>query len=129
MKVKLEENYKNYYTISDLERAKAVIKWEKENDEESIITWAEYAVNEALKGTDEFCRKVICAEARTAKNCRVWNAYSDKSETMDVWITATAKTVHGFIEVGAYLSDIWQTGSEKYKHKMNIQYYAKCSMK
>ena len=48
MRVKLEKNYKDHYTIADLERAKEVIAYEKE-DEMPIKGWVEYAVREALK--------------------------------------------------------------------------------
>ncbi len=126
MKVSLEKDYKKFYTIEDLERAKMVIASEKE-DEETVKGWAEYAAREALKGTRDYLAEVIKAEARTAKNCRVWNAYGASaefsSEDMDVWIDFTAETDYGFIKGGAYLSDIWQTGAVEYKHHMYIRYY------
>lgn len=53
MRVKLEENYKDFYTVTEYEQAKAVIEAEKE-DEESAKGWAEYAVHEALKGTKDY---------------------------------------------------------------------------
>lgn len=126
MKVKLEENYRTLYTLEDVDRAKAVIKAEKE-DEESVTGWAEYAAREALKGTGDFLRNVIQADAHTARNCRAWDAYGTEipSGDMDVWITGTAKTADGFLEFGAYLSDIWQTGSTEYKHHMYIQRYGR----
>ena len=58
MKVNLTENYKRIYTIEDLERAKKVIKCEKD-DEETAKGWAEYAVREALKNTDDGLVRVI----------------------------------------------------------------------
>ena len=42
---------------------------------------------------------------------------------MDIWISAIAKTGLGFIVIGAYLSDIWQTGAERYADNMYIKYY------
>ena len=124
MKVKLENEYKSRYTLEDLEIAKQVIAAEKE-DEMNIKEWAEYAVNEARRGSFDFCEEVLKAEARTAKNCRAWNLYGEGTNDMDVWIEATAKTSNGFVEVGAYLSDIWQTGATPYKQHMFIQYYGK----
>ena len=123
MKVKLAENYRSTYTLEELEQAKAVIKAEKENDDETAKGWAEYAANEALKNTGDYIRKVIEAEAETALNSRIWNAYDDETGRMDVWIRATVKTWKGFIEIGAYLSDIWQTGAAEYKHHMYIEKY------
>lgn len=112
MKVTLEENYKNYYTLADPERAKAVIAFEKTNDEETPAGWAKYAVEEALKGTDDWLVRVIEASAETCTNNRALNCYTADSGNMDVWIKAIAKTHEGFIEVGACLSDIWQTGPD-----------------
>lgn len=120
MKVTLDKNYKDLYTLSDLERAKAVIKFMKE-DSFTVKEYAEYAIREALKDTDVFDREIITAEARTAGNRRVWDAYGDGTGSMDVWITALARTSEGFIEFGAYLTDIWQTGVEHYKQNMYIK--------
>lgn len=121
MKVTLEKDYKRFYTIENLEQAKAVIAYEKD-DEETAAGWAEYAVNEALKGTGDFLREIIKVTARTAGNCRTWNSYGETGK-MDVWIDCIAKTADGFIEVGAYLTDIWQTGAVPYKHHEYIVYY------
>lgn len=123
MKVRMADDYKKFFTLEDVARAKMVIKYEKENDEETVKGWAEYAVNEAAKGLHDYCVEILKAEAKTAKNYRVWNAYGDGTEDMDVWIEATAKTCDGFIEVGAYLSDIWQTGAVEYVHHMYVKYY------
>ncbi len=124
MKVTLEKNYKDYYTLTDLERAKAIIRYEKD-DNETAKGWAEYAVREALKGTDDGLERVLEASAETARNCNAWNLYGDTAD-MDVWVRAIAKTQHGFIEIGAYLSDIWQTGENfYYKDRMYIEYFTK----
>ena len=121
MKVKLEERYKGIYTLDDLDRAKAVIKAEKE-DEMSAKDWAEYAAREALKGEDTSLVEVIRAEATTAKNCNAWNRYGDDSADMDVYIRFLAETTEGFIKGGAYLSDIWETGATEYKRHMYIRW-------
>ena len=120
MKVKLDKNYRDLYTLSDLERAKAVIKFMKE-DSSTVKEYAEYAIREALKDTDVFDREIITAEAHTAGNRRVWDAYGEGTASMDVWITALARTSEGFIECGAYLTDIWNTGAARYKEAMHIR--------
>ena len=121
MKVTLEKDYRKYYTLDDLDRAKAVIKAEKE-DEMSAKDWAEYAAREALRGEEASLVEVIRAEATTAKNCRVWGAYTDDSADMDVYIRFLAETSEGFIEGGAYLTDIWQSEAEtRYKNHMYIR--------
>lgn len=122
MKVLLEENYKDMYTISDLERAKEIIKEMKE-DEETAKGYAEIAIGEALKESDDYLKDVLVATARTAKNCRAFNNYSNHSYDMDVWVEAVAETWDGFIKVGAYLTDIWQAGSFDYKEHMYIRYF------
>lgn len=138
MKVTLEKDYRKYYTLDDLERAKRVIEYEKKEDEMPIKEWAEYAVHEALKDTGDYFEECLKAEAHTARNCRAWDLYyTDKdeygcrdagSEDMDVWVNATARTSHGFIIIGAYLSDIWQTGGTPYKHHMFIQYFKEAEL-
>lgn len=122
MKVKFEKDYKDFYTLADVERAKKVISYEKD-DEETPTGWAEYAIKEALKDTMEYCDEVIRASAETTRNNRIWDAYGEGTGTLDVWITALAKTREGFIEIGAYLSDIWQSGAEPYKDHMIVNQY------
>lgn len=122
MKVKLENDYKRFYTLEDIEHAKAVIASEKD-DEETAKGWAEYAINEALSDRYDCIVEILKADARTAKNCRIWNAYGDDTGNMDVWIEATAETHKGFIKVGAYLSDIWQTGAVDYEDHMYVRYF------
>lgn len=123
MKVTFKKDYKAVFTVDDVERAKKVIKSEKEEDTETAATWAETAAREAVKGTNDFLEDVITANAVVAKNCRAWNAYFDGSYDMDVWIEALLKTANGYIEIGAYLSDIWQTGAVDYSNHMYIQRY------
>lgn len=122
MKVKLQDGYKDYYTLSDLEKAKEVIKFMKD-DSSSVKEYAEYALNEALRDADIYSMGIITAEASTAKNSRgrVWDAYGEDTGSMDVWVEALAKTNEGYIEIGAYLTDIWQTGGEHYSNNMFIR--------
>lgn len=121
MKVTLEKDYRKYYTLEDLDRAKAVIAAEKE-DEMSAKDWAVYAVGEALRNKDGSLWEILKAEATTAKNCRAWNKYGDDSADMDVYIRFLAETTEGFIRGGAYLSDIWETGATEYKQHMYIRW-------
>ena len=120
MKVALEKDYKKYYTLEDLRRAKAVIASMKD-DESTIAEYAEMAVNEVFKDAYGHCIDVLKATAETSRNCRAWNVYDTDSEDMDVIIHATAETSEGFIKITAYLSDIWQTGATDYRNAMFIQ--------
>lgn len=121
MKVTLEKEYRQRYTLEDLDRAKAVIAYEKENDEETVKGWAEYAINEATKDTDDSVIEILKATATTARNSRIWEVYGEGTGNFDVWIEATAETYDGFIKVGAYLSDIWKSGAEDYRKHMYIR--------
>ena len=130
MKVTLEKNYRKYYTLEDLDRAKRVIAAEKE-DESTVKEWAEMAIREAIKNDDgiyeDYIVEIFKAEAHTAKNHRVWNAYGycdpeeANTQDMDVWIEFAAELEQGFIKGGAYLTDIWQTGGTRYKQHMFIR--------
>ena len=130
MKVTLEKNYRKYYTLEDLDRAKRVIAAEKE-DESTVKEWAEMAIREAIKNDEgipnDYIVEIFKAEAHTAKNCRVWNAYGyidpeeANTQDMDVWIEFAAELEHGYIKGGAYLTDIWQTGGTRYKQHMFIR--------
>lgn len=126
MKVTLMKDYRKFYTLDELDVAKKVIEDMKQY-EESPAECAAMAVREALRGSDDWLLDVITAKASTAKNCRIWNRMFEGSEHFDVWIEATAKTGKGYIEIGAYLSDIWETGAEHYKEHMYIQYYKRQS--
>ena len=115
MKVKLEEHWRSNYTYDEKDQADQVIRFEKD-DEMSVKDWAEYAVKEALKGTDDYLIEVLKAEAHTGRNSRVYDAYEEGTGNMDVVIEASAETRNGFIKIMAYLSDIWQTGAIDYQH-------------
>ena len=118
MKVTLPKDYRNIFTLDDLDRAKAVIASCKE-DTTTLKELAEIAVREVLRGEKYgWCDEVLKAEAYVAKNSRIqWNYYADNSLNMDVWIDFTAEwgTGSGFVKGGAYLSDIW-SGQEFRQH-------------
>lgn len=130
MKVTLEKNYRKYYTLEDLDRARKVIAAEKETDC-TPKEYAEMAIREALKNddgiADDWIVEIFKAEAHTAKNHRVWNAYGycdpeeANTQDMDVWIEFAAELENGFIKGGAYLSDIWQTGGTDYRQHIFIR--------
>ena len=89
------------------------------------------AIREAIKNDEgipnDYIVEIFKAEAHTAKNCRVWNAYGyidpeeANTQDMDVWIEFAAELEHGYIKGGAYLTDIWQTGGTRYKQHMFIR--------
>lgn len=117
MKVKMQDGYKDIYTLSDVERAKIVISAEKKDESDNkgreAIEYAETAVREILNsyGEGDYLDRIIEANAETARNSRIWDAYGEGSGDMDIWISFIAKTSNGYMEGGAYLSDIWQVGA------------------
>ena len=123
MKVRLEDNYKDIYTISDFERAKLIISIAKD-DGASVKEYALTMLSEALKDENDSVKEILKAEATTCRNNRVWNLYGDYDSStynMDIWINAVAETYCGFIKVGACLSDIWQIGADEVRQHMFIR--------
>lgn len=120
MKVTMPRNYRSTFTLEEYDVARRIIAMERD-DEETPKGWAEYAANEILRDSGDCLREVLTASAEIARNCRVWNAYDEDSGRMDVWINFTALTYDGFIEGGAYLSDIWQSGSVPYAREMYVR--------
>lgn len=121
MKVKLTQEYKKYITVAEMPIVKQIISDFKE-DESTIEEYAEMAIQAAYDG-NAYDIETLRASASIAKNCRAWNAYSDNSETLDIYIEATAY-VNGdeFIIIGAYLTDIWQIGSDNRKEIASHMY-------
>lgn len=124
MKVKMEKDYRKLYTLEDLDRAKAVINGMKE-DESSAADMAEYAAGEIENHNRDFWShvEVLKVEAHTARNCRVWNAYNDESQDMDVWIEFVLDFGNAIVKGGAYLTDIWNSGAVDYYDQMFLRIY------
>lgn len=126
MKVTLEENYKRIYTLEELEQAKVVIAYEKENDEYKPEQWAEILAHEVFKNSPWYMERVLSATAHTCKNVEIgqYERYGEGSGWMDVWVEAIFDCGYrGIVEAHAYLSDIWATGGDyDYRHKMYVKY-------
>ena len=118
MKVLLPKNYKKYFTVEEYEIAREIIKTEREDDASTAKDMAEYAVREALKN-DDLCylEEILEAKAEVCKNNYLlyYDRYFEGSQLMDVYISGVARVSFGYLEFGAYLSDIWETGAREYK--------------
>lgn len=123
MKVKLEDRYRELYTVAELDLARRIIKQEASDDECTARDWAEYAAREALRNGNVYVREVVVASAHTARNCRAWDSYFEGSGHMDVWVEGLAETSEGYVKFGAYLTDIWQTGAVPYRDHMYVVRY------
>lgn len=135
MKVVLPKNYKKIFTVEEYEIAREIIKYEKDNDGYTEKDWAEYAVREALKDNKYgWLEDIITAKAEICKNknANCWDRYFEGSHDLDVFITILAKvsgtsgtSYYAYIEIGAYLSDIWESGAKDYRNNMIIEKYIK----
>lgn len=107
MKVRLTQEAKKYITVAEMPAVRRIIADMKE-DTSTVEDYAEMAINAAYDGR-AYNIGIFKATAEIAKNQRVYNAYGENSDSLDVWITAVAYVnCDEFIELGVYLSDIWQ---------------------
>ena len=113
MKVSITQESKKSITAYQMTAAREIVAQLKE-DEMSAADYAEYAVNAILNSTDTFLSEILTAKAEIMRNARAWNAYGDDTADVDVWISGIARTWNGFVEYGAYLTDIWSLASDNY---------------
>ena len=107
MKVNMTSDSKRIVTVEEMPAAREIIRQMKA-DENSAADYIRYAVNALGNG----CEKVYEASAEIAKNCRIWDAYGSGTGTLDVLIKATARTWNGFVEIGAYITDLWNISDD-----------------
>ena len=125
MKVSITKETKQWLTLAQAPIARRIIEEMKEY-EWTAKEYAEMAVNcigNATRNWCNWCSKVLDATAEIAGNQRVWNAYDNESGHLDVWINFTARTYTGFIEGGAYLTDLWQSDGTNYEELASHMYY------
>ena len=119
MKIKFGAEQKKYITVAELSIVKQIISDMKEDD--GLMEYAEIAARIASGG---YVVKVYERSAEIAKNGRIYNAYGDDTENLDIWINAAALTSEGFVMFGIYLTDVWNiTGdnAEEIKSHMYIR--------
>ena len=113
---------RRFYTSEELDvMAKAVTEALKA-DEWTVKGYAEMAAREACRDAGCTAGEILQASAHVAGNCRIHDAIAEGTGRMDVWIEAIARTSHGFVEFGAYLTDVWQTGAVHYQNHMYIRH-------
>lgn len=108
---------KKIVTAYDVEKSREIIRDMREDES----TPAEYLGIAARSLRGVYHADIVNATARVACNRRAWDAYSVGSGDLDVYIEGLAKVEYrdgsrygaAYVEIGAYLSDIWQlTGSD-----------------
>lgn len=131
MKVELESDYRNVYTLNEYDQALNLIEI-MEADESPVEYYARLAVNEAMKGfSGEKCTTdILYAKASTIRNYSMaYGCHSTDKDTgsMDVWVEFA---VEGYLEHtpmilkgAAYLSDIIQTGAKDYSNNIWTQLF------
>lgn len=121
MKITMTENSKNCIHVSEMPEVRKIMNDLKEDT--GMMHYAKMAARVASGKNDDF--EILKATAEMAQNCRVWNAYTDNSEKLDVWLEVYAyNPYHGFFDIGIYLTDVWAiTGynSEEIKSHMYIK--------
>ena len=125
MKVRITKEAKQWLTLAEAPAANAIVRDMKE-DEWSVAEYAKMAVNcigNAIGKEYNWCSRVLESDAEISGNARIWNAYSEDSGRLDVWINFTARTYDGFIEGGAYLTDIWNIAGDNQEELASHMYY------
>lgn len=116
MKITLNAESKRIINLDDLPIVRKIITDYKE-DTNTAADYISYAIKD--------CVKVIEATAVITKNQRIYNALSEDSRDLDIWIDATARTLDGFVIIGAYLTDIWNIDGKNNKEIEKHMYMRK----
>lgn len=108
MIVRMTADSRRVISLDESEIARRIIEMAREDDLRSYAVSAVNCTGVNFNG----CTKIYEANAEIARNGRVWDAFFEGSRDIDIWINVVARTDYGFVELGAYLTDIWQiTGS------------------
>lgn len=127
MKVIIEKECREYFTVAEMDAAKQIVK-EMKDDSFGIKNYAEMALICAFNN-NTYGMQIYEASAKVARNKDVYDRFFDGSKSLDVWIEATAKlNIDSFVEIGFYLSDAWEiTGrigeNADFRNKCYIQEY------
>lgn len=124
MKVSIPLDMKSVLTVSEMPKARELIKRMREDN--SFDQYALSAARVASGDRDSFL--ILEQKAQIAKNERVQDYYSDKSGNLDIWLEFLAfNYFSGCYLIGIYLSDVYQitgTASDReLKQHMFIREY------
>lgn len=117
MKVTITNESKNYLTVNEYEKAKALVKQMKDDDQ-SAAEAAEYAARAILRSTRysqyaDYFSGILAASAEICRDSSTpWDYHGDGFGFLNVWINATAETADGFLKFGCLLSDIYSLDGE-----------------
>lgn len=132
-KISLPANYRNWFTLSDLD-AVEVLRKSILNDEGKIdLTWEAEAMLTLGSDNKMLPCDILSVEAEYAKNSNnEYDRFYEGSEHMDVWLTIKAfDSTNGFYLVSGYLSDAWDICSapdcdnrDEIRARMYIRHYS-----
>lgn len=110
MKVTISRESEKVITLAEEQDAKEIIRSMAEDG----FSAEDYAALALTLAADENIDKenILSCRAYIARNSRIWNAYHENSGGLDVWIEAVAMAWNRVFEIGCYLTDIWQIGSD-----------------
>ena len=115
MKVTINmKEMRDVWTMADIDRART-LQAAMKDDASTPADYLRMAARAFCADRDDFgLREVLSASAEIAGNGRLdWDRMADGCGKMDVWIEGCFLTWDRFVEIGCYLSDIWElTGSQ-----------------
>lgn len=117
MKVTMPKDYKEYFTIKDVETARKVIAEVKTWD---FTDWTNYAVSDVLPN-GVFFEKTLEVNYEICRDLATNDAYFNGSGHIDIWLEATAETTEGFCKIGALLSEVWAVGGDNHLTRYNFR--------
>ena len=123
MKIRISKESKKWMTLAQAPVARQMVLDGKDpemygniTNEECVelaaIAWLEYHREHNAKKKCGVPIHVLEASAKICNNQRLVDYWSKESGMLDVWVEGTVKCSRGFLEIGAYLSDILQLGSD-----------------
>jgi len=129
-KINFPENYKDIFTLSEVEACKAIEKNLKENSDNGKLNFEWEVCCAAIGGSDSKVTDahVLQAEAEFCKNSRIYDRICDGSGNIDVWIKVKAYSpYYGFYDIGACLTDLWDYSSENAEYTKSHMFIAHCT--
>jgi hypothetical protein len=107
MKVAITNESKKCITMEEIKTVKELIKSMKEVD------IYEEALRASRLAGDGGSYEILKATAEISKNSRIYDYYDNGTGHLDIWLTVYAyNEYYGFYNIGVYLSDLWQLGSD-----------------
>ena len=116
MIVNVTEESKRYLTMAEEPFVYKIVGDFQEQEEGEPGEYLDMAAQIVARKYGEYPKKVIFARAEIAKNERICNIHGEGTENLDVWIEGLVQTDSSYIELGAYITDIWDISGVNRAH-------------